>query len=553
MTVNEKYNFWLNGADEQTAAELKAIASDENEIYERFYKNLEFGTGGMRGLIGAGPNRINRYTVAKATLGLARYIKSEGKTACDKGVAIAHDNRRKSREFAEVTAGVLSAEGIKCYLFEDLRTTPELSYTVRKLSCFGGVVITASHNPPEYNGYKIYDDTGCQFVPETAQLVIDEIEKIEDELKIKVLTLDEAGELVKIIGKEVDAPYYEEVLGLRFDKNTDKNIKVIYTPQHGTGNIPVRYVLDKAGYSVTPVEAQCAPDTEFSATKNPNPEAVEAYELAIELMKEKGADIAIATDPDCDRLGAVISHGGEYTLLTGNQSGAIILYYILNRMKENGTLPTNGIMFNTVVTSSLGDIIAADFGIETEKTLTGFKFIGDKIKKHERSDGKKFVFGYEESYGCLIGDFVRDKDAVQASLMFCEAADYYKKQGKTLIDVLGEIYEKYGYFADNLVSVTLKGAEGAKQISKIMDDLRDDKITDIAGYPIKEIVDFKNPPEGFISSNVLLYNFTDGSFAAVRPSGTEPKCKFYYCIREKDKASAEKKMAAIKEYFKVEG
>ncbi len=553
MNFKERYDFWLENADSATVAELKAIASDENEIYERFYKNLEFGTGGMRGLIGAGPNRINRYTVAKATLGLARYIKSAGEEACAKGVAIAHDNRRKSREFAEVTAGVLAAEGIKCFLFEDLRTTPELSYTVRRLSCFSGVVITASHNPPEYNGYKIYDDTGCQFVPETAQLVIDEIEKIEDELKINVLSLSDAGELVEIIGKEIDQPYYEEVLGLRFDKSTDKNIKVIYTPQHGTGNIPVRQVLSKAGYDVSPVEAQCTPDTEFSATKNPNPEAVEAYELAIELMKEKKADIAIATDPDCDRLGAVISHGGEYTLLTGNQSGAIILYYILGRMKEKGTLPKNGIMFNTVVTSSLGDIIAADFGVETEKTLTGFKFIGDKIKQHERTDGKKFVFGYEESYGCLIGDFVRDKDAVQASLMFCEAADYYKKQGKTLIDVLNEIYEKYGYFADNLVSVTLKGAEGAKRINEIMEELRADKVSSIAGYPIKEIVDFKNPPEGFISSNVLLYNFTDGSFAAVRPSGTEPKCKFYYCIREENKAAAEEKMAKIKEYFKVEG
>ncbi len=552
MNFKERYDFWLSGADSDTVAELESIRSDENEIYERFYKNLEFGTGGMRGLIGAGPNRINRYTVAKATLGLARYIKSAGDEACRKGVAIAHDNRRKSREFAEVTAGVLAAEGIKCYLFEDLRTTPELSYTVRRLSCFGGVVITASHNPPEYNGYKIYDDTGCQFVPDTAQLVIDEIEKVENELKIKVLSLSDAGKLVEIIGKEIDEPYYKEVLGLRFDSSTDKNIKVIYTPQHGTGNIPVRYVLSEAGYDVTPVEAQCVPDTEFSATKNPNPEAKEAYDLAIELMKEKKADIAIATDPDCDRLGAVINHDGEYTLLTGNQSGAIILYYILGRMKQAGTLPEKGIMFNTVVTSSLGDIIAADFGVETEKTLTGFKFIGDKIKQHERTDGKKFVFGYEESYGCLIGDFVRDKDAVQASLMFCEAADYYKKRGKTLIDVLNEIYEKYGYFADNLVSVTLKGADGAKRINEIMEELRANKVDSIAGYPIKEIVDFKNPPEGFISSNVLLYNFTDGSFAAVRPSGTEPKCKFYYCIREKDKAAAEAKMAKIKEFFKVE-
>ncbi len=552
MNLKEKYLHWIKYSDPDTASELLALKDDDNEIYERFYKALEFATAGMRGLIGAGPNRINRYTVAKATKGLAEYIKAAGEAAMKKGVAIAHDNRRKSREFAEVTAGVLAANGIKCYLFEDLRTTPELSYTVRRLACFSRVLVTASHNPPEYNGYKIYDDTGCQFVPDTAQLVIDEIEKIEDELKTEVMPINKAGELIEIIGKEIDEPYYEEVLALRFDKNTDKNIKVIYTPQHGTGNIPVRYVLDKAGFDVTPVEAQCVPDTEFSATKNPNPEAKEAYDLAIELMKEKQADIAIATDPDCDRLGAVISHKGEYTLLTGNQSGAIILYYILSRMKEQGTLPKNGIMFNTVVTSTLGDKIAESFGVETEKTLTGFKFIGDKIKQHERTDGKKFVFGYEESYGCLIGDFVRDKDAVQASLMFCEAADYYKKQGKTLIDVLNEIYEKYGYFADNLVSVTLKGAEGAKQIAKIMDDLRANKPDSIAGYPIKEVVDFTAPPEGFISSNVLLYNFADGSFAAVRPSGTEPKCKFYYCICAENKDAAEAKMAAVKEYFKVE-
>lgn len=551
MNYKERYDFWLENADAETVAELETIKNDDAEIYDRFYKETEFGTGGMRGVIGAGINRINRYTIGRATLGFARYIlKNEG--AKDKGIAIAHDNRRKSREFAEVTAGVLAANGIKVFLFDDLRTTPELSFAVRRLSAFGGVVITASHNPAEYNGYKLYDDTGCQLVPSAAQAVIDEIALIQNEFSVNILPLSKAADLVKIIGEEIDLPYYEAVLNLQFDKGAKRNITAVYTPQHGTGNVPVRYVLDRAGFNVIPVECQCNPDPEFSHTKNPNPEADVAYEEALKIMKETSADIAIATDPDCDRLGAVINCGDEYRLLTGNQSGAVILYYILNRMKERGTLPKQGVMFNTVVTSSLGDIIAADFGVETEKTLTGFKFIGDKIKQHEQGDGKKFVFGYEESYGCLIGDFVRDKDAVQASLMFCEAADYYKKQGKNLFDVLNEIYEKYGYFDDNLVSVTLKGAEGAKQITKIMDDLRADKVTELGGMKLKNRVDFLCPPEGFIPSNVLLYNFEDGGFIAVRPSGTEPKCKFYFCIRGKDKAETTVKMAACKKYFGVE-
>ena len=551
MDFKERYEFWLANADVDTVNELKEIKNDEAEIYDRFYKETEFGTGGMRGVIGAGYNRINRYTIGRATEGFAHYILKNDR-AKDKGVAIAHDNRRCSRLFAEVTAGVLAANGIKVYLFEDLRTTPELSYAVRRLGCFGGVVITASHNPPEYNGYKLYDETGCQLVPSAAQAVIDEIALITNEFSVKPLSVSEAGNLIEIIGNEIDMPYYEEVLGLRFDKNALRNIKVVYTPQHGTGNEPVRYVLYKAGFEVIPVESQCAPDPDFSCTENPNPESPAAYKAALEIMHKTDADIAIATDPDCDRLGAVINCGdGNYQLLTGNQSGAVILYYILSRMKDNGSLPSNGVMFNTVVTSSLGDIIAADFGVETEKTLTGFKFIGDKIKQHELTDGKKFVFGYEESYGCLIGDFVRDKDAVQASLMFCEAADYYKKQGKTLVDVLNEIYEKYGYFDDNLESITLKGEKGAKQIAKIMDDLRSDNPTELGGIKIKERTDFLTPPEGFISSNVLLYTFEDGGFVAVRPSGTEPKCKFYFCIRGKDKTETQVKMAALKKYFGV--
>ena len=548
MTATERYELWLSRADEATRAELASL-NDKDEIYDRFYKDAEFGTGGMRGVIGAGTNRINRYTIAAATSGFAEHIIASGGEK--KGVAIAHDNRRCSREFAEVTAGVLCAAGIKTYLFKSLRTTPELSFAVRELGCFGGVVITASHNPPEYNGYKLYDETGCQLIPADAQKVIDRIADIKDPFAIDIRSLENAGDLLSIIGEEIDRAYYEKVLSLQFDPEVKRDIRVVYTPQHGTGNLPVRHVLKEAGFEVLPVLSQCTPDPDFSATENPNPEMPEAYKAAIRLMRESGAELAIATDPDCDRLGAVIHCGDSEQLLTGNQSGAIILYYILSRMKEQGTLPENGVMFNTVVTSTLGDRIAESFGLSVEKTLTGFKFIGDKIKTHEKLGDKTFVFGYEESYGCLIRDFVRDKDAVQASLMFCEAADYYKKQGKTLVDVLEEIFEKYGYFADSLVSLTRKGEEGAKEIAAILDSLRSASVSEIAGMKLKERVDFLTPPDGFIPSNVLLYRFEDGSFAAVRPSGTEPKCKFYFSVRGATPAEAQEKTDKLKAYFEV--
>lgn len=550
MDVRARYAHWMRCANQETIEELKSIENDTEEVFERFYKEAEFGTGGMRGVIGAGSNRINRYTIAKATQGFAAYIKKTGNSACKRGVAIAYDNRRCSRMFAEVTAGVLAANGIACYLFDTLRTTPELSFAVRYLGAFGGVVITASHNPPEYNGYKLYDETGSQLVPSVVKRVIDEIANVKDEFSIDVVGMDEEDGLIRYIGKEIDEAYYQKVLALQFDSNAQRGIKVVYTPQHGTGNIPVRHVLKQAGFEVVPVESQCSPDSEFSNTKNPNPEAPVAYEAALQMMQETEADIAIATDPDCDRLGAVVHCGKEgYRLLNGNQSGAVILYYILNRMRDRGTLPVNGVMINTVVTSTLGDKIAESFGLSVEKTLTGFKFIGDKIREHELLGDKKFVFGYEESYGCLIGDFVRDKDAVQASLMFCEAADYYKKQGKTLVDVLEDIFGQYGYFADALTSVTLKGAEGAKQIRGIMDRLRENPIREIDGCIVTEIVDFSKPPEGFEPANVLLYQFEDGSFVAVRPSGTEPKCKFYYCARGEGQAGAEAKVRAFQKVF----
>lgn len=521
---------WIENSDSETARELLAL--NESELYDRFYKEIEFGTGGMRGVIGAGTNRINRYTVAKATQGYASYVKRRG--GSERGIVIAYDNRRFSSEFARVSAGVLAANGIKSYLFEGIRTTPELSFSVRELNAFGGIVITASHNPPEYNGYKLYNEHGGQLVPSEVEPILAEMAKIEDELSIPCLSLDEASELIQTVGEELDNKYYERVLSLRFDPDKDKDVKVVYSPQHGTGNVPVRHVLKEAGYTVIAVESQCTPDPNFSNTKNPNPEMPEAYEEAIRLLDEVNADLAIATDPDCDRLGVLVNDRGNYQLLTGNQSGAIILYYLLSRRKALGALPENGVMFTTVVTSVLGEIIAKDHGVSVEKTLTGFKYIGEKIRLHEELDDKTFVFGYEESNGCLIGDFVRDKDGVQASLMMCEAASYYKKQGKTLIDVLNEIYGKYGRFEDLLFSVTMKGEDGSKRIRQIMASLRSKTVTDIASLKIKEVIDYKNGVNGLPKTDLLIYHFENGGFVAVRPSGTEPKCKFYYCIKDAD-------------------
>ena len=552
MEFMKKYHHWIENSDAKTAEELKALAGNDAEIEDRFYKDLEFGTAGLRGVIGACSNRMNIYTVAKATKGFADYICSKGEKAKEDGIVIAHDNRRMSREFAEITAGVLAANGIKAYLFESLRTTPELSFSVRYLGCFGGVVITASHNPPEYNGYKLYDENGCQLIPCLADEVTKFVNAVEDELKVKFLSLEEAGDLVEIVGEEIDETYYEEVLSLQFDPDCERNIKVVYTPQHGTGNIPVRDVLDEAGYIVLPVLSQCDPDPDFSGTKSPNPEVPAAYEAAIELMKEHNADIAIATDPDCDRLGAVINCNGDYRLITGNQSGAILLNYVLTRMTEQGTMPENPVMINTIVTSTLGDKVALSFGVDVEKTLTGFKFIGDKIKNHNALGDKQYVFGYEESYGCLIGDFARDKDAVQASLMFCEAADYYKKQGKTLVDVLDELSDKLGYYLDTQSSAAFKGADGSEKMNALLEEMRANPISEAAGLKVVAAEDYlNNPPEDFVPSNVLRYTLEDGSFVAIRPSGTEPKCKVYYCVRGNDKADAETKLAALKEVFDI--
>ncbi len=549
------YKHWIESpfTDEETKAELRAISGNEDEIKERFAKEIEFGTAGLRGVLGAGTNRINKYIVKKATQGFADYIKQNGKEAVDAGVVIAYDNRRCSEDFSIETAGVLAANGIRVYLFESLRPTPELSFAVRELKAFGGVMITASHNPPEYNGYKLYDCRGCQLVPEINQLVVDCISGINDPLSIKSLNINDAGGLIVKIGREIDEKYYEAVMSVSINRDIPKkDLKIVYSPQHGTGNIPVREVLSRLGYNVIPVEEQCAPDTEFSGTKNPNPETDEAYELAIEYAKRYNADLVITTDPDCDRLGVAVKRGKDFVRMTGNQSAAVLLEYILSQKKEKGILPENGVMFNTIVTSDIGDRICGAYGVEVEKTLTGFKFIGDKVYHHELTDKKPFLFGYEESYGCLIGDFVRDKDAVQASLMLCESAAYYGLFGKTLLDVQDELYLKHGYFLDALDNFVFKGLDGADKITALVNGFRADPPKEVDGIKVARVEDYTSDEmidAGFARSNVLRFVLEDGSWIAVRPSGTEPKCKFYYCIVGKDKPSAEKKLEAIRKVF----
>ncbi len=552
-TMNKNYERWLNSENIDCETKRELLSLSDKEISEAFYKEMEFGTAGLRGIIGPGTNRINIYTVRKATQGFADYIKSNGPDAVKRGVAIAYDNRRKSIEFAENTAGVLAANGIKAYLFDSLRPTPELSFAVRYLNCFGGVVITASHNPAAYNGYKLYDSHGCQLVPRYSDLVTKFVAAVPDELAVKCLTREEAGDLIEIIGEKVDEEYYKTVKTIQVTPDVDKSdFKIVYSPQHGTGNVPVRRVLTDLGYNVIPVLEQCDPDTEFSNTKNPNPETKEAFELSLKKAEETDADIAITTDPDCDRLGVAVKHNGEYVLMTGNQGGAVLLQYILSRRAERGDLPKNGIMFNTVVTSDLGDRVAAKYGIETEKTLTGFKFIGDKIRTHHNTDGKPFVFGYEESYGYLIADFVRDKDAVQSSLMLCEAAAYYKSQGKTLCDVLNEIYEEFGYFKDHLTSIVMPGSDGAARIKKIMSDLRENPKSEVMGHKVVKLYDFTSEEminAGYPKSDVIKYILDDGTWIAIRPSGTEPKCKFYYSIVSRDINKIPEKLETIRKEF----
>lgn len=544
MDINKKYEQWLNyeGMDASLKAELAGMTEEQKE--DAFYKNLEFGTAGMRGILGAGTNRMNIYTVRKANMGFAKYVANllEGK---ERGVAISYDNRHMSYRFAIESAKILAKFGIKSYIMESLRPTPELSFAVRYLKCAGGIMITASHNPKEYNGYKVYDDTGCQLIPEWGDIVVDYVNEIDDELEIEQISDEEAYPFITWVGEEVDEAYYKAVMGIEINPGLDKSdFKIVYSPQHGADNIPVRTCLKRLGYDIVPVLAQCAPDPDYTNTKSPNPEVDASYELAIKLAKEVDADVVAITDPDGDRLGVVAKHNGEYVLMSGNQSAAVYLEYILSQRKEKGTLPDNAVMYNTIVTSDLGELVARNYGVDVEKTLTGFKFIGDKIRKYEKTHEKQFIFGYEESYGCVVEDFVRDKDAVQAVLLAAECGNYYKKQGKDLIDVLNELYAKYGTFKESQIALAKAGAAGAARIKEMMDTLRQDKPTEIGGVKVVLSEDYATSERSdgttidLPKSNVLKYYLEDGSWIAARPSGTEPKCKFYFSIKGKDAKDA---------------
>ena len=566
MNYQEQYQAWLTNPyyDEETKAELRAIANDDKEIKERFYKDLEFGTAGLRGVIGAGTNRMNIYTVRKATQGLANYIMQKG--FASKGVAIAYDSRRMSPEFANEAALCLAANGIKAYIFESLRPTPELSYAVRKLSCIAGINITASHNPPEYNGYKVYWEDGAQITPPHDKGIMDEVQKVTDYNTVKTMDVEaaKAAGLYEVIGAEIDDAYIEELKKqvIHWDaiKEVSKDLKIVYSPLHGTGNIPARRVLKELGFeNVYVVKEQELPDGEFPTVSYPNPESEEAFELGLKLAKEVDADLVLATDPDADRLGVYVKDNisGDYKVLTGNMSGCLLEEYELSqRQAVNGKLPEDGAVISTIVTSNMAGTIAKSYGLRFIEVLTGFKFIGQQILGFEQSGVGTYLFGFEESYGCLIGTHARDKDAIVATMALCEAAAYYKTQGKTLWDAMIDMYEKYGYYKDDIQSITLKGIEGLAKIQEILETLRNEPPVEIAGYKVLKARDYKADTikdlatgevnsTGLPSSNVLYYDLTDDAWLCVRPSGTEPKVKFYYGVKGASLEDADSKSAAF--------
>lgn len=551
MDYKKTYEAWLADPyfDEATKEELKSIAKDENEIKERFYAELEFGTAGLRGVIGAGLNRMNIYTVRKATQGLANYILKVG--AGNRGVAIAFDSRRMSPEFADEAALCLAANGIKAYVFESLRPTPELSYAVRTLNCIAGINITASHNPPEYNGYKVYWEDGAQITPPHDTGIMAEVKAVTDFNTVKTMekTAAEAAGLYQVIGKEIDDSYIaklkEQVKNPEAIKQVGKDITVVYTPLHGTGNIPARRVLKEIGFdNVYVVPEQELPDGEFPTVSYPNPEAAEAFELALKLAKEKDADLVLATDPDADRLGVYVkdTKSGEYITLTGNMSGCLLAEYEISQIKEKQGLPADGALIKTIVTSNLADAIAKYYGIRLIEVLTGFKYIGQQILGFENSGKGTYLFGFEESYGCLIGTHARDKDAIVATMALCEAAAYYKTKNMTLWDAMLAMYERYGYYKDDVKSVSLKGIEGLAKIQSIMESLRgqcpetigDYKVLSMRDYKLDKVTDLATGQvtgTGLPSSNVIYYDLSDDAWLCVRPSGTEPKIKLYYGVK----------------------
>lgn len=537
MNYMDKYKSWLEFADEDTKAELKAV-TDEKEIEDRFYKDLAFGTGGLRGVMGAGSNRMNKYTVGKATLGLARYLKS--KNSGEISVAIAYDTRNNSQFFAKTAAGVFASQGIKVYIYETVVPVPVLSFTTHYLNCTAGVMITASHNPKEYNGYKVYDSKGCQFCTEDAKNAIEFINAVEDYSSIPFL---QESELINYIGeKELDAFLTEVKKQSLYEKKSD--LKIVYTPLHGTGNIPVRRMLQ--GMDVTVVKEQELPDGNFSTVRSPNPEEKDALTIAIEKAKEIGADLVLGTDPDCDRVGIAVKDGDDYKLFTGNQTGALLVKFVLEMKKDQ--LNEKSTLVKTIVTSELGANIGRSYGLQVEETLTGFKYIGDKINKYEETGEQEFVIGYEESYGYLVGTHASDKDAVVSSMLICQMAAWYKNQGKTLVDGLNEIYDEYGYYLDFLDSFVLKGKDGAEKIQSLMTYFRNKGKSLFDG--ISEIIDFSQGIRDLPKENVLKYIWQDGSWMAVRPSGTEPKIKVYYSIVDKDREKAQIRLDSIRETIK---
>ena len=564
-----KYNEWINNPviDDESKKELRGIEGNEKEIEDRFYKDLEFGTAGLRGVIGVGTNRMNKYTVTKATQGLANYIKKQG--GQDRGVAIAYDCRIMSKEFSDETALCLNANGIKTYRFEDLRPTPELSFAVRELGCIAGIVITASHNPPEYNGYKVYWEDGAQIVEPTDKEIIAEVNNVTDLSTIKTMEKKEAVKngLYHTIGKEIDDKYIAELKKLVVNsdaiKEMQKDIKIVYTPLHGTGNIPVQRILKEIGFeNVYIVKEQEKPDGHFPTVSYPNPEDPKAFTLALELAKKVDADIVLANDPDADRLGIYVkdSKTGEYIQFNGNMTGNLVAEYILSQKKANGTLPNNGAIIKTIVSSNITDAIAKEYGVKLFSTLTGFKNIAKIIRGFEEDNSYKCLFSYEESYGCIIGTHARDKDGIVAVMTVCEAVAYYKKHGLTLWDQMNKMYENYGYYKEKQMSITLKGIEGAEEIKKMMENMRNNPAKEIAELKVKYFGDYSKQEiidengnrisTGLPKSNVLYFDLEKNAWVCVRPSGTEPKIKFYMGVCESSMENADKKLEQLENAVK---
>lgn len=539
MDIHEKYEYWLT-FDDNTKNELESI-TDKKEIEDRFYKDLEFGTGGLRGIMGAGANRMNKYTVSKATKGLCEYLKNE--FAGEKSVVIAYDSRNNSKAFAECAAEVLCYNGIKTFLFEEIMPTPVLSFSVRYLNCNAGIVITASHNPKEYNGYKVYDEYGCQLVPQYADKVISYINNVKDIKSVKHMNLNMAlsNGYLTYIGDEVLNSYISEVEKMAVYKEAS-DLKIVYTPLHGTGNIPVRKVLSDMSFDVSVVKEQAVADGNFTTVRSPNPEEKDALNMALEQAKRANADLVIGTDPDCDRVGVGVLHNGEYTLLTGNQTGALLVDFYLKFKKQS--LNPKSTLVKTIVTNDLGAEIARKNGLNVVETLTGFKYIGDQITKYEKTGENEFLIGYEESYGYLVGTYARDKDAVVASMLICEMAAYYKKNKMTLVDALNVLYSEYGFYLDALDSFVLKGKDGASRIKNIMSYFRANKATVFPN--ITDVKDYSTGIGDLPKSNVLKFFLKGGSWIAVRPSGTEPKLKMYYSVRGIDSSTCERSLQNIR-------